>query len=159
MSYGWKLIEETSGYWTSDYNKNVIPLQVSSYTFYPDVNTISNVSATYSFIPNSYVVTSVVEYPKISYNTIDTITKEQIYYSYVLGGVEQHYSINDKVQENKDGTYTGLVKQHIFDKDSGKFIYVKRPIQLSQHKIVTKSSEVTNIVNQEYIKGYFLRIK
>ena len=150
LSYGWKLVEQTAGYWTKDYEKNVVPLQIAAYTFYPDVNNISNTSSTYSFVPNSYVLSSVVEYPKIAYDTIDVVTEEQIYYSYVLGGVEQHYRSTDKVQCNPDGTYTGLLKQHIFSKENGKFMYVTRPIQLSQHKVVTKNQKVTNIVNQEH---------
>jgi hypothetical protein len=150
LSYEWKHVEETAGYWTKDYEKNVIPFQTASYIFYPDVNGISNTSSTYSFVPNSYVVSSVVEYPKIAYDTIDIVTEEQIYYSYVLGGVEQHYLSSNKIQVNPDGTYTGLVRQHVFDKDAGKFMYVVKPIQLSQHKIVTKNSKINNIVNQEH---------
>lgn len=149
LSYGWKQVEETAGYWTKDYEKNVIPFQTTSYIFYPDVHGISNTTLTYSFVPNSYVVSSIVEYPKISYDTIDIVTEEQIYYSYVIGGVEQHYLSTNKIQYNPDGTYTGLIRQHIFDEEKCKFMYVTKPVQLSQHKIVTKNSKITNIVNQE----------
>ena len=141
-------IEKVQGYWTTNYERNVIPFHVASYTFYPNTNEITNVSATYSFVPNSYVLSSKVEYPEISYKTITVETGEYIYYSYVDNGLEQKYT-NEKIQVNDDFTYTGLIEKVIFAESVGKFVKVNKPIKLIQHKCITKNSQVTNIVEQE----------
>lgn len=141
-------IEKVQGYWTTNYERNIIPFQVSSYTFYPNTNEITNVSATYSFVPNSYVLSSKIEYPEISYKTITVETGEYIYYSYIDNGIEQKYT-NKKLQVNDDLTYTGLIEKVIFSESTGKFIKVNKPVKLIQHKCITKNSQVTNIVEQE----------
>lgn len=142
--YESKYIQKSAGYWNRNYNKEVLPLHIASYNFYPDSETV-NVTKTYSFIPNSYVVKSVVEYPRIAYNTITVGDEQIIYYTYNIDNITRLYNSSDPV-EYTDNTYYGLV--------SG------QKVKLAQHSTVVKTNKIIeNVAQQRNVENNFISYK
>lgn len=142
--YESKYIQKNAGYWNRNYDKEVLPLHIASYNFYPDSETV-NVTKTYSFIPNSYVVKSVVEYPRIAYNTITIGDEQIIYYTYSIDNITRLYNSSDPV-EYTDNTYYGLV--------------LGQKIKLAQHSTVVKTNKIIeNIAQQRNVENNFISYK
>lgn len=142
--YESKYIQKNAGYWNRNYNKEVLPLHIASYNFYPDSETV-NVTKTYSFIPNSYVVKSVVEYPRIAYNTITTGDEQIIYYTYNIDNITRLYNSSDPV-EYTDNTYYGLV--------------FGQKVKLAQHSTVVKTNKIIeNVAQQRNVENNFISYK
>jgi len=142
--YESKYIQKNAGYWNRNYDKEVLPLHIASYNFYPDSETV-NVTKTYSFIPNSYVVKSVVEYPRIAYNTITVGDEQIIYYTYNIDNITRLYNSSDPV-EYTDNTYYGLV--------SG------QKVKLAQHSTVVKTNKIIeNVAQQRNVENNFISYK
>ena len=69
-SYEPMLVTKNVGYWHRNYDESTLPLKIASYNFYVNRDEISSTNATYMYIPTSYVVSAVIEHPKISYDYI-----------------------------------------------------------------------------------------
>lgn len=142
--YESKYIQKNAGYWNRNYDKEVLPLHIASYNFYPDSESV-NVTKTYSFIPNSYVVKSVVEYPRIAYNTITIGDEQIIYYTYNVNNITRLYNSSDPI-EYTDNTYYGLV--------SG------QKVNLTQHSTVVKTNKIIeNVAQQRNVENNFISYK
>lgn len=142
-AYTYKYVQKTSGFWQPDYNVETIPLQVASYTFYPQTDGISNISATYSFIPNSYILQSVVEYPEISYCAKENVDTRQYRYTYINNqGALAEYNIDGPIE------FDGLVYYGLAENSR---------VLLTQHStVVTENKPVEHIYqNKETKYNYF----
>ena len=58
----------STGYWDKEMIENVVPLKVSSYNFYLNKDEVSSTTATYMYIPMSYVISAEIYHPAISYD-------------------------------------------------------------------------------------------
>ena len=142
--YESKYIQKNAGYWNRNYDKEVLPLHIASYNFYPDSESV-NVTKTYSFIPNSYVVKSVVEYPRIAYNTITIGDEQIIYYTYNVNNITGLYNSSDPI-EYTDNTYYGLV--------SG------QKVKLTRCSTVVKTNKIIeNVAQQRNVENNFISYK
>lgn len=103
-------ILKDNGYWEREYNIHSIPFVVASYNFYSDPSKISNTTLSYTFTPDSKVITSVIEHPEICYKYVVKESHEVTRFTYILGGKEYDYPSDGYIQENEDGTYIGLIK-------------------------------------------------
>jgi hypothetical protein len=142
-TYAYKYVQKTAGFWQPDYNVETIPLQIASYTFYPQTDGISNISATYSFVPNSYILQSVVEYPEISYCAKENVDTRQFRYTYIgEDGTTQEYDINGPIE------FDGLVYYGLAESNR---------VLLTQHStVVTTDIPVEHIYqNKETKYNYF----
>lgn len=142
-TYAYKYVQKTAGFWQPDYNVETIPLQIASYTFYPQTDGISNISATYSFVPNSYILQSVVEYPEISYCAKENVDTRQFRYTYIgEDGTTQEYDINGPIE------FDGLVYYGLAENNR---------VLLTQHStVVTTDKSVEYIYqNKETKYNYF----
>ena len=128
-----------TGYWERDYAINTIPLAIASYNFYLDPSEISNTTASYNFIPDSKIVTAVINHPDISYKYVVRESKEIERFTYFYDGKEYNYPSTSKIQVNNDGTYTGAVKI-----DNHSIL-----VQLNRHIVVDTSPVVKTITHQK----------
>ena len=150
-SYTFYDVETYSGYWTRDYEKVNRPLHIAAYNFYAGTDTISNISATYSFIPNSYILTAIIEHPEITYKSLINEFEEYEYYTYIYDNNEYFYPFDDPVQMNPDGTYIGLAfKHHRPDADE----FPACPVELIKHKSIFKNTSIKEITHQEPYVSY-----
>lgn len=142
--YESKYIQKNAGYWNRNYDKEILPLHIASYNFYPYSETV-NVTKTYSFIPNSYVIKSVVEYPRIAYNTITIGDEQIIYYTYNINNITKLYNSLDPI-EYTDNTYYGLV--------SG------QKVKLAQSSTVVKTNKIIeNVAQERNVENNFISYK
>lgn len=150
-SISYSEVIKNTGYWKKNYVEKTIPLQIASYNFYLDKNEISSTSATYMYFPMSYIVSSAVLHPKISYDYIIDEQHETYIFSYIINGVMYNYNMNDVIEEKEDGTYVGKI---LFQQDGG------RPTELLVELIKTTTidnvSYLREIVHQEEYVSYDL---
>lgn len=137
-------IIKTTGYWERDYKYNTQLFKIASYNFYSDPTKISNTTVSYTFTPESYVVSGVSVHPEISYKYIVDETREIERYSYTINGKEYEYPSTSKVQINDDGTYTGVV--NIL---TGEDRITPMLVELVKYIEVDVSPVVKDIVHQE----------
>ncbi len=102
-------IIKEDGYWERKYEINSIPLVIASYNFYTDPTKISNTTLSYTFTPDSKIITEVIEHPEITYKSIVKESREVARYKYIYQGIEHDYPSTSYVQENDDGTYYGII--------------------------------------------------
>ena len=105
-------ILSTTGYWSREYIEEKVPLAIASYNFYLNKDEISSTTATYMYIPMSYVETTEIIHPKITYDDVTSEQKEVVRFTYIYDGVEYNYDSTFKVQVNDDGTYTGKINEY-----------------------------------------------
>ena len=82
---------------------------VASYNFYNDPSQISKTTLSYTFTPESKIITEIIAHPEISYKTIFKGTREITRYKYLYQGIEYEYPEDAKVQENEDGKCYGVI--------------------------------------------------
>ena len=150
-TYTFKEVETVSGYWTHDYEKNDVPFKIAAYQFYTNTDDITSTTRTYSFVPYSYIKTATIEHPQITYTSLVSQFEEYIYYTYMYDGLEYQYGFNDKVQDNHDGTYTGLAFKDI---DPFTESFPARPVSLIKHVRVEQNVKTQDIVEQEKSTSY-----
>lgn len=150
-TYAFKEVETVSGYWTHDYEKNDVPFKIAAYQFYTNTDDITSTTRTYSFVPYSYIKTATIEHPQITYTSLVSQFEEYIYYTYMYDGKEYQYGLNDLVQDNHDGTYTGLAfGENAPDIDN----FPSRPVSLIKHIKVEQNVKTQDIVEQEKSTSY-----
>lgn len=132
------------GYWKRNYNESSIPLTIASYNFYVNKDEISSTTATYMYIPMSYVISAVIDHPKISYNYIISEKKEVERYSYILNGNIYDYKSDGIVQDNGDGTFVGTIEVN------GESILVN----LIKNIDVINISSVKEVIHQNSFTSY-----
>lgn len=146
------------GYWQKDYEIKNVPFEVSSYNFYPK-DSVSSISITYNFIPNSYILTANIEHPEISYDYMVNEMEEKEKYSYIVNGFEYEYPVDSEVTF-EDGSYYGLIQEHIYTSTSGDNAddpdsnIRKTKVKLYKRKELSISTKVKNIVHQSKFNSY-----
>lgn len=135
------------GYFKKDYKKEIVPLNVTSYNFYPK-DEISSINISYNFIPNSYILTAEIEHPQISYDYVVNNMIEKVKYSYILNGFEYDYP-GDFPISFENGAYYGTI--NMLDIDN---TYNSKKVPLYKKNDVVSYSEVKEIIHQEQNKSY-----
>ena len=149
----------SNGYWNKDTIENQIPLKVSSYNFYVNKDEVSSTTATYMYLPMSYVVSAEIYHPAISYDYIVNEKKEVARYTYIYDGKEYNYPSTDIVQENEDGTYTGkiTIEVHHKNEDNEDVVeHVDQLVQLVKYIDIDDTSSVKTITHQDEHISYEL---
>ena len=96
------------------------------------------------YIPMSYVLTSEIVHPKISYEYIVNEINEVSRYTYIYDGKEYNYLTTDIVQENEDGSYLGVAR---FGAD-------EILVDLIKHTEIDNTSKISEIVHQNEYTSY-----
>lgn len=137
-------ILKEDGYWERKYDIHTIPLVIASYNFYSDPSKISNTTLSYTFTPDSTIVSEVIIHPEISYKSIVKESKEVARFKYMYQGVEHDYPSNSHVQENDDGTYYGIINI-----DGKNFL-----VNLVKYIDIDFVNTLQDVVHQEYDVTY-----
>lgn len=137
-------IMTNTGYWERDYKIKSIPFAVASYNFYMDPNEVSSTTVSYTFIPESKIVTSVIYHPEISYNFVIRESKEIARFTYFYEGKEYNYPSTNKVQENEDGTYSGAIVV-----PNGRGGTTSKLVTLNKHVNVDISPVIKKVTHQQ----------
>lgn len=137
-------VMKMDGHWERQYTVNSIPFIVASYNFYSDPSKISNTTLSYTFTPDSKVITAVIDHPEISYKSIVRESHEVARFKYLWQGEEHDYPSNGYIQENADGTYYGLI-------DNGTNTTI---IELTKYIDVDFVSTLKDVVHQEHTITY-----
>lgn len=147
-TYCSKKIMAYNGYWYKNYTYDVVPLKIASYNFYTNTGEISNTTASYNYIPLSYVIIASIQHPKISYLTRKTQNLEISRFTYKDdSGIEKNYLSTDPVEIGEDGKYYGIGKVGVGSS-------IQEKVELIQHIDIDTSTIVEEIEHQKESVSY-----